>query len=239
MTTHLDDGTLQAFLDDELRPGDRADAAEHLLACRQCRAAKDDLAQAHAVFAEAVSVLDREAPSAAAPPARPKTGVAGSLVKAASLVLLVAAAASAAVPGSPVREWLVRTVEPTPEAPVEPASTPEPAAAPVPAGVSLPAAQPVDVVLQGLTDVTIRLVETEGGGVSVFAVGAESDPVFETAPGAIRARDGTGGRITVEWPASLTGARLLVDGELHAEKVDGELRVHVPAERVEGAIIWP
>ncbi|MDX1673915.1 MAG: zf-HC2 domain-containing protein [Longimicrobiales bacterium] len=246
MTSHLDDGTLQAFLDDELPPGERADAAEHLLACRRCRTTKDELAQAHAAFSEAVSVLDVEAPAATAPPAGRRPGVAGSLIKAASLVLLVAAAASAAVPGSPVREWIVRAVEPTPEAVTEPAPaptptpTPEPAPAPIPVGVSLLSTQqPVDVVLRGLTDVRVRLLETGRSGVSVSAVGADSDPVFETSPGSIRVRDGVGGELTVEWSASLDTARLLVDGELYAEKVDGELRVHVPADRVEGAHIWP
>ncbi|NIP78945.1 MAG: hypothetical protein GWM90_06990, partial [Gemmatimonadetes bacterium] len=38
-----------------------------------------------------------------------------SFVKAAGLILAFAAAASAAVPGSPVREWIVQVVEPQPD----------------------------------------------------------------------------------------------------------------------------
>lgn len=243
---HLDDGTLQAFLDDELPPQERASAAEHLLECPQCQGTKEDLVRAHSVFSDAVSVLDVDAPgrmtsvTAATGPGT-RFG-AGAFVRAASLILLVAAAASAAVPGSPVREWIVRAVEPAPvEEPVpvaEPAPDPVPAPAPAPAGVSL-APRPVDVVLTGLEGSSIRLVETEGGRVTVSARGGETDPSFRTAAGRVEVRDGTGGEVTVEWPASLGTARLVVDGELYAEKVGGELRIHVPAETVEGARIWP
>lgn len=246
---HLDDGTLQAFLDDELRPKDRADAAEHLLGCPQCQDTKDELVRAHSVFSEAVSVLDVDAPVRTAPAAATsRTGVGfrgGAFVKAASLILLLAAAASAAVPGSPVREWIVRAVEPAPvEEPaptVEPA--PEPAPAPAvpaaPAGVSL-AARPMDIVVTGLENATLRLVETDGESViTVSALGATTDPSFRTGAGTLEVRDGVGGEITVEWPASLETARLVVDGELYAEKAAGELVIHVPAETVEGARIWP
>ncbi|MGK7312442.1 MAG: anti-sigma factor family protein [Candidatus Longimicrobiales bacterium M2_2A_002] len=240
---HLDDGTLQAFLDDELPPQERASAAEHLLACPQCQDTKDELVRAHSVFSEAVSVLDVDPPGRAAPATR-RAGPGrrgGPFVKAAILILLVAAAASAAVPGSPVREWIVRAVEPAPaEAPapaVEP--EPEPAPAPVPARVSLAAGQPVAVLLTGMEGSTLRLVETEGERVTVSAVGAETDPSFRTATGTLEVHDGVGGEITVEWPTSLETARLVVNGELYAEKAAGALRIRVPAETVEGVHIWP
>ncbi|MFO7894597.1 MAG: zf-HC2 domain-containing protein [Longimicrobiales bacterium] len=241
---HLDDGTIQAFLDDELRPGERADAAEHLLGCRRCRTAKDELARAHSVFSEAVSFLDVE-PAGSAPAATGRRLSLGgaAFVKAASLVLLVSAAASAAVPGSPVREWIERTVGP--ESAVEEAPTlevetaaPGPARPPAPAGVSLPARGAVDVVLSGLRGSTIRLVETDGQNIAVSTLGAETDPAFRTSAGRIEVRDGVGGEVTVEMPRSLRVGRLVVDGELYAECESGALRVHVPAETVGGAHIW-
>ena len=244
---HLNDGTLQAFLDDELPPQERASAAEHLLACPRCQDTKDELVRAHSVFSEAISVLDVDPPGRAAPVAATRGSGAGlrggSFVKAAILILVVAAAASAAVPGSPVREWIVRAVEPAPvEAPaptVEPAPAPEPTPAPVPAGVSLAAGQPVAVVLTGMQGSTLRLVETEGERVTVSTAGAETDPSFRTAAGTLEVHDGVGGEITVEWPTSLETARLVVNGELYAEKAAGQLRIRVPAETVEGVHIWP
>ena len=248
---HLDDGTLQAFLDDELRPAERADAAEHLLGCRRCRAAKDDLVRAHSVFSEAVSVLDVDAPSRSAPGSGRGFGRGfgrgsgrglgvGALAKAAGLVLLVSAAASAAVPGSPVREWIVRTVSPEPvaEAPAMAATEPVPAPVPMPAGVSLPAGAPVDVLLSGLDGTTVRLVPIDGESVAVSALGVETDPVFRTAAGRIEVRDAVGGEITVSVPRSAERARLMVNGELYAECEAGEVRVHVPAETVDGAHVW-
>ena len=227
--SHLDDGTLQAFLDDELPTAERADAAEHLLGCERCRAAKDDLAQAHAAFAEAVAVLDVD-PGRPAPVSGPR--IRRPVIRAAVLVLLLAAAASAAVPGSPVRTWILeREPEAPPAAPeseVEPAPTPA-----APAGVSVTDSA-VDIMVTGLEGVSLRLVETDGSRVTVTAAGGSSDPKFKT----IEVQDGVGGELTIEWPASLDRARLVVDGRVYAEKADGALRVHEPAEAVEGGRIW-
>lgn len=120
---HLDDGTLQAFLDDELGPADRASVAEHLLGCDRCQSAHEALTRASALFTQSASVLDVE------PAAGVRAGAAGqghaseghasrrrarariaTVVKAAVLVIAVAAAASAAVPGSPVHDWVTRAV---------------------------------------------------------------------------------------------------------------------------------
>lgn len=238
---HLDDGRLQAFLDDELVVRDRADAAEHLLACAECRGARDDLVRANAVFSEAVALLDSEASGRSAPSAG---GVGrlggGSLVKAAGLVLFLAAAASAAVPGSPVREWFVQAAGPSADAaPVAEMAPVE--AAPVipraPMGVSLGGAE-VTVVLMGLDGVTVRLEETDGERVTVTALGTESDPVFSTAPGRIEVRGGVGGAVTIGLPRSLPSGRVVMDGEVCAVKDGGELELRGGPETVAGVAIW-
>lgn len=238
---HLDDGTVQAFLDDELPPTARADAAEHLLGCAECRAVREELAHASAVFTEAVAVLDVPAPTRieAGVPTRGarRLGV-GSLVKAASLTLLLAAAASAAVPG--VREWVARTVDPAPQ-PAMPSAeeaSPTPAMEALPVGVSLVPTGRVDVVVTGLDGTTLRLAETDDSSVGVTALGAVTDPVFRTAPGRIEVRGAVGGEVTIELPRSLLEARVVVDGEVYAEKEGGELRVRVPATSEDGARIW-
>ncbi len=236
---HLDEGTLQAFLDDELQPRERADVAEHLMGCRECRRIKEELGRARSVFSEAVSLLDVEAPGEARP-RRPLGMGGGAFVKAAGLTLLLAAAASAAVPGSPVREWIVSTVQPEPveEAPVTEAVDPtlEPALAP--AGVSLSAAAPVEVVLDDLDGTTVRLVETDGESVAVSAFGGERDPTFRMAAGRIEARGAVGGEITVEVPRSTEACRLVVEGRLYAEREAGELTIHVPPQDPDGALVW-
>ena len=250
--THLEDGTLQAFLDDELPPGERAEVAEHLLGCPPCRAAHEELGRANRTFSEAVSLLDVEPPAAAreAPrPAKRATARAGagmgSVVKAAGLVLAVAAAASAAVPGSPVRAWIEQAVErePEPEPPVvavpeaSPAPTEEPADA-APTGVSiLPRSGPAVIALDGLRNVVIRLDPETALTASVGVTGAEADPLFRTGHNRIEVREGAGGEVRVRL-AEASGSRLEVDGEIYAEQVRGSLRILVPADTVDGAIVW-
>lgn len=235
---HPDEGRLQAFLDEELPPEERARVAEHLLTCAGCRATRDELARANAVFSEAVAALDVAEPRRSAPVLEGRRFRSGSLVKAAALILLVAAAASAAVPGSPVREWIVDVVEPEPPvAEMEPVEAP-PAEPPVPVGVSIRPETGVTIVLRELEGSIIRLVETAGERVSVSAIRAETDPVFSTSAGRIEVRGGVGGEVVIELPRSLAAARVLVDGQVYAVKEAGELQAKVAADVTNGALIW-
>lgn len=242
---HIDDGTLQAFLDDELSPEERARVAEHLLGCARCHQAHQELGRANATFSEAVSLLDVEVPgvrSGSARAGRADRARSGtrSFVRAAGLILAVAAAASAAVPGSPVREWIVSAVESTGGAGdtgEEVPSARAPAAAP--SGVSLaPGSGPAVVSLQGLQRMVIRLRSAESGAVSASVLGADSDPLFRTGAGRIEVMDGVGGEVHVVLPTDARGSRLEVDGELYAEIADGGLRVVAPADTVGGSIVW-
>lgn len=240
--THLDDGTLQSFLDDELPPGERAEAAEHLLACSRCRAAQEELLRAHALFSHSVAVLDVE--PAFSPTrrsgSRARRGT-SSVVKAAGLILALAAAASAAVPGSPVRAWIESAIEP--EAPAAPTPAPDrtpalaPTELPAPAGVSLSADGPVVVALVGVEGTAILLEASDGASASVSARGCVRDPVFRTGRDRIEVREAAGGQVRVRLPAR-SGARLEVNGRLYAEARQGALRVHVPGDTIDGAIVW-
>lgn len=245
--SHLDDGTLQAFLDDEVAPTERAEVAEHLLACERCRTAHAALTRANALFTEAVSDLD------VAPPARRTHAAlgrqarrgAGSVVKAAGLILALAAAASAAVPGSPVREWIANAVDGAPEEaevtppPAQPETPVAVAAPPAPAGVSIvPVSGPAVVALEGLREVVIRLERTDATAASVAVVGADSDPTFRTGLDRVDVVDGVGGEIRVWLPAGAPGSRLVVDGRVYAEIAGGEIRALVAAESEDGALVW-
>ncbi len=241
--THLEDGTLQAFLDDELPACTRAEVAEHLLGCERCHESYERLAQANAMFTQSVSVLDVE------PPARkPASGALGgrtrrstaTFVRAAGLVLALAAAASAAVPGSPVREWIERAVEPEPPpAPPAVVDAEEPAAT-APTGVAIRPSSSgrLLVALIGLEDMEIRVESTDGEVASVSVLGADRDPTFSTGSGRVDVRDGAGGMVRVRLPAGVDGARVEVDGNLYAENRDGTLQLRVEADTVDGTFIW-
>ena len=247
---HLEDGTLQGFLDDELSAGERAETAEHLLSCAECHRSYEELMQANALFAQSVSVLDVEPPATSPAVVRSLRGRARSgtlsFVKAAGLVLGFAAVASAAVPGSPVRDWIARVAQPAPLDEVEstesPIATPEPGPvpAPTPAGVSIAPANDgaVEVTLTGLEDVVIRLETIAGPRASVSVVGADRDPTFRTGAGTVEVLDAVGGAVYVRLPRDVEGARLFVDGRLYAGVGGGTLRIHVPADTTGGHIIW-
>ncbi len=243
MTNHLDEGTLQAFLDDELPTAERGAAAEHMLACEQCRGSHEELKRASAVFSAAVSLLDEEAePEGVARAARWGGGRGvGSLAKAAGLILAVAAAASAAVPGSPVRGWVRQVVGGAAPAVAPPtvsaARVEEP---PMPAGVAvIPSGGALDVTLEDVEQVTIRLRQTSVDEASVSVVGAAAEPRFETGRGRIGVRGVAGGELLIELPESVTYARLVVNGDVYAELSDGKLRALVPARESGGELIWP
>lgn len=241
---HLDEGALQAYLDGEIAGRVRAGAAEHLLRCGECRGRLDALKQANERLATALAVLDVP-PPATAPRrslvARNPLGL-GSVVRAAILVFVLAAAASASVPGSPVRDWIAQVVRPA----VPPVETPPPATsvepglppeAVEPAGLAVPGLRDIDVVVTGLQGATIRLVGTEGEGVSVSARGGERDPLFRLGSGRIEVVGGLGGEVRIE-VAGGTAFRLLVDGRPYAELTDGELRVLEPGEREGEDVVW-
>lgn len=245
--THLDDGTLQAFLDDELAAGTRAAVAEHLLACEACHSRQEELTQASSLFTRSISLLDVEPP--ATRPAggtlrrRARAGT-SSFVKAAGLVLALAAAASAAVPGSPVRDWVESVLEPSvpaAQAPASPGATEptSPPAPPAPAGVSItPTSGAAVVALSRMDHTVIHLEGTTEGRASVSVLDAERDPVFRTGADRVEVRDGVGGEVRVRLPLGTDGARLEVDGDLYADTRGGVLRLHVPADTVGGAIVW-
>jgi TonB family protein len=146
---HLDEGTIQTFLDDELPARERAAVAAHIVECPACRAVHDELARVRSTFSASIPVLDVASPPtplAAVRAARRSARIlTPSLARAAVLVLVLAAAAAAAVPGSPVRQWLVNAPEPAPQAP--PAASGEPAVQP-----SAPAMVGVEGSVRGRDD---------------------------------------------------------------------------------------
>lgn len=246
---HLDEGALQAYLDGEIEGRGRAEAAEHLLACAECRGHLDALKRANERLGHALAALDVRPPAAAPRRAlseRKRRGFGGgSVIRAAVLVLVVAAAASASVPGSPVREWIAQVVRPDDPAPAASSadvppedSVATPAAPGAPAGIAVPGLREMDVVVTGLEGATIRLVRVAEAGVSVSARGGERDPRFRLASGRIEVVGGAGGELLIEVPQAGATMRLMVNGRRYAELVQGDLRVLVPGVRDGSAVVW-
>jgi Putative zinc-finger len=250
--THLGEGTLQELLDGELLPGDRVAADAHLAACPECAG---QLAELRGMNARASALLGMvEATphvlAAQAAFARRRRGagtldhVRRALPRAAVLVLAVAGAAAAAVPGSPVREWVTRiAVQPRAEVPAAPAPAPAPpeveAPEEAPKAVSiLPEGGRVRIEVTGSSaELRVRARISNEPQAQVTATGAAVSARFRTGPGRIEIVGAGPGELVVDLPAGADAAFVEVNGRVVAAKQGKALRSLAP--RVAGSAEEP
>jgi Putative zinc-finger len=174
VTRHLDEGTLQALLDGELPPGERAEAEAHVASCPPCAATLNELralaerasgllaladaapsvarAQMAVRARHAATLHAQEAPAASTAPAgRDRFAQArgfGSEARRALLraaVLVLGLAGVAAAAVPGVREWIGERVAPAREAPAREIPAAEVKHAPAPAPPAVPAREPTAV----------------------------------------------------------------------------------------------
>ena len=114
--THVEEGVLQAYLDAEVAAGTRVEIDKHLQSCSTCAAELHRIRSASQLFTTALRGADVVAPVLAAQARlasartfertltvpQPRRAFA----RAAMFIVGLAAVASAAVPGSPVRAWI-------------------------------------------------------------------------------------------------------------------------------------
>ena len=141
------------------------------------------------------------------------------------LILGLAALASAAIPGSPVRNWITGALRSagilgTPTSTVQapaPAAIPESVpAAPANAAISIqPAAGRIVVILSEVAkEATVRVKLIDGDRAQVQTSGGAERARFSTGPGRIELRGVTKGEVTVELPRNAQAARVEVDGKV-------------------------
>jgi len=245
---HLGEGALQALMDGELPPPERAAAEAHLAGCAPCAAELRALRSVHERAGGLLALADVPAPVAQATMAlRARRLRAGryaearrTLARAAVLVLALAGVA-AAVPGTGVHEWVVSTVVPGEKATVAPtvhAAPPAPAPRPAippeasPSGVSIRAdGGAVRVVLSNVSskvEVRARLVDGDLAGVLARGPAATAAR-FRTAPGRIEVVGAGAGILEVQLPRSARAASVEVNGRVYVAKDGDALRVLAPA----------
>jgi hypothetical protein len=256
--THASDGALQAYLDGELEREEETAVTRHLEGCGECAAELASLRAAGTLFSSAMAEADTAAPVAQAaaavrskapprviPLARPAAArrraaygsALGALPRAAVLVLGLAAVASATIPGSPVREWVVATwervwAEPAAEAPppvvAEREAEPE---LPV-SGVSIRSANgSIEIFVDGAaadSRIAVRLVD--GDRATVEATGGAAAARFFTGPGRIQVRGGDQGEFRIDLPRGARSVRIEVDGRAYLVMESGALRFQMPSE---------
>jgi len=237
---HVDDGVLMAYADDELEPSERAATAEHILACPVCRARLEELRRASDTLSGALDALDPAPPVDAARAAvlgasRTRAAeTAKPFIRAAIFVFLLAAGASAAVPGSPVRAWLGTALGTAWDADVT-----ETRVLDTTSGVSIaPAKGRVEIAVRSLADgTTLRVRSVSASRASVTVPEAATPPLFRTSPGRIEV-EGVSGPVLIDVPESVEEVRVLVDGVPYVVGSGATLRAAVTAETRDGELTF-
>jgi anti-sigma factor RsiW len=257
--THATDGLLQAYLDGEIDAPAAAGLREHLASCDACaselrelervgarvRAALDLVATPPPMLRARAAIAARRRQPAPAPRWSLRRLGASGLAKAAMLLLALAGAGAAAIPGSPVRRALEGTFARVAQlfngaAPAEQAAQPgvvDPVVEPgysSAAGV-LPAEGRVRVLLyapSGAVSVTVRTVDAPRAQVQT-----------EMRTEGVRFRSGAGrlevlglgeGEVTILIPRTAQGATIEVDGRVYVYKQGDVLHLSGPGGRGQG-----
>ena len=239
MMTHIDEGRLQALIDGELRLDDRHRVERHLAACDGCRAELEGLRSLSVRFSAAMAELPgprRDREHAVGWPTRSRSATLRAILpRAAVLLLFVGAAASATIPGSPVRRWLgmeeapaavagaqaTRSVQEAPAAPTEVEA--------FESGVSVDAADgSVEIVLRGAGgDLRVRAMLVDGTRAGVYAAGEAASSRFLTGAGRIEVLNARAGELRIELPRDVAVATVVVNGREYLRKQDGRLDLRV------------
>ncbi len=255
MSTIPDEGLIQAYLDDELSDEDRRGLEDRFdreprwaEAFRAASARSDELSQALALLDEPptsdgvpawISSLSGRRGRAVAP-RNPSASI--PWARAAILVLVFGGAMAAGLPGSPVREWLGRTlgIGGTEPAPVAVAPAAAEAAPAVDAGsdevgvrVSGQAGNiRVEVAtLPAGAEVRVRLID--GGAAGVFG---PTGTRFRTSDGRVEVLN-PDRVVRVELPRTLGEATITVGGQVYLRKLGPRVEVSGPVSDSTGTEI--
>lgn len=245
---------LRAFADGELGPRTRRRTAAHLARCTRCR---ETVAWVRSVKAAVRPATDLPAPEGAwdriadrvraggvmllpvdgptPAPVRPRIPV----LRAAALVIGLAGAASAMVPGSPVRVWIENALSGAgpeePPATVPDTSSSEPTTEETPEAVLLvplaegPLVISVEDVAPGL-GIRVRLADTDE--VEVRASGDVAAARFRTGPGRLAVAGGAAGDVAFTLPRAAGRITIEVAGSPYLTAEHGRLSVHAPLAEV-------
>jgi hypothetical protein len=248
--THLDEARLLTLRDGN--PGADPVGETHLAECSPCQVVLERLRGRSATIAGALATLDdphdpaaarariqdrvvgrQEGATSVTPLRRRRPGLWGvELSRAAGILLVTATAAAAALPGSPVHQWVRSLVSsedgggPS-EAVSAPASLSSPGA-PEAAGIRLSlTAGPLRVSLMGVAEGSeVRVQWVPGAEAAVFApVGSQ----FTSGESRIEATV-LPGTVRVELPGNLVPVSLEVNGRTYLRKAAEGLEVLGPAE---------
>jgi anti-sigma factor RsiW len=211
---HPSDDTLLALIHGELDDGAADSARAHLASCGECAARSAALAQGDAETGALLALLDHPMTSRPMPVPRHAGPRWARPAIAASLALLLAGAAAAAVPGTALHRWIVGRFGAAAETPT--------VTAPVAPAPPTPATQAGGVELPGSDALTVTFAAPEPAGRLTVSVGTQAGAVLHAYGGDVAYQVGKGrimvdnrrpaGRYTLEVPADLARLTVVVAG---------------------------
>ena len=213
---HPNDATLLALIHGELDLPQAAATRRHLSDCAACADRHAALRAGDAEIGTLLAVLDHPAPKLPLPAAAVSRPRFRSAALAASLALLLAGGAAAAVPGTAINRWIRSRLDgapPTAPRTASPAPTAAPAApAQAPGGVELPASRAL----------LVTFATPESSGVLTVSVTDRADAALRAYGGDVAYQVGDGRiavdnrrpaqRYTLEVPAAVGRLTVLVAG---------------------------
>ncbi len=212
---HPSDATLLALIHGELAEGTRAETEEHVASCDICAAQLAELRDGDAIVAGLLATLDHPLPRRL-PPVLTRAPRLSRIAIAASIALLVAGAAAAAVPGTPVHRWVQEHLTASAHREISRPATP------VASSSTDQVASGVEVVAAGGLTVSFR--EPEAAGTLIVATGDGSNVSLRAFSGAVAYQVGAGrigvdnqrgaGRYQLEVPQTLERLTVLVGSQV-------------------------
>jgi anti-sigma factor RsiW len=238
--SHFTEGVLQAYLDNEVAADARAQVAAHVGGCTACATRLQELRELNETFASALRVIDSPViPAAALAEIRARAarrswrerfaGSSRTLTRAALLVLGLTLAAAAAVPGSPLRQWLVQAwqnLTQTQEVPAPPVVTPAPRPEPAPTATRLEAAAGrIRITLRSPSpDTRIHVLLIEGTRALVESTGNAAARRTATGSGWLELTGTGAGELRISLPRGVPNATIEIDGKAYLIKEGDDLR---------------
>lgn len=249
--SHVEEGTIQAWIDGELGDSDLSAVESHAASCAVCQA---EVRSLHELSARSSDLLADYGDLPIADfgtlgqirkrARRPRHLLPVSLARAAMLLFAFAGLVAATIPGSPLRRWiegtvLDRSVEPAPGVVESPVATPQPTRR---GGVFVrPERGEVTIRLNvaASSELMVRLVD--GAEAGVVWSGPDAGVHTRQTAGLLEVSGLPGGLVTVTIPKSAIQARVEVGGQVWWVKSGSDVRIPGPArdERGDEVVFQP
>ena len=213
---HPSDGALLALIHGELTSGEAAAVRSHLSGCAACAQRESALRTGDTEVGALLRLLDHPVPRLTVPQGRSARHGLRRAALAASLAVVLAGAAAAAVPGTALNRWIRSRLDGAP--PTAPR-----VASPTPAvGPTAPAQAAGGVEIPTPRALVVTFAEPEPGGVLTVSATSRADASLQAYGGDVAYQVGDGrievdnrspaGRYTLEVPATLPRLTVLVAG---------------------------